>query len=360
MRRPVQHSKKKIDKTALVLALVVGTANPGWAQDVEQGLATTLMVPLTSQMLAEVAADQPQNSCAALKDTLDKVSADAKKLIDDATSKAQDETQGDQSDVDACAEGYITWERQHVALDVPEFTMKDQELSLDLPQTTMVQRHIIFDTPSVKCSNKQTGEYPEFYCDTHTVIPKCTTRWKPIITKVCEPFMQRQDIVMGVPEFKIARTSFKMGIPEVTMKRQDWYFNLPEFHLTSGCVGSQCQQRCEAAANKYQQDYQGVISPAITQAKQMVATAADQYSQCNVGVLTAQRDAALAQIDAQISIMQASLNSLTSLGATDAAKDVQASLTQLINQRKQVSDQFDQMINGVHGSKMTAASISEE
>ena len=26
----------------------------------------------------------------------------------------------------------------------------------------------------------------------------------------------------------------------------------------------------------------------------------------------------------------------------------------------QVSDQFDQMINGVHGSKMTAASISEE
>ncbi|MFO1209162.1 MAG: hypothetical protein U1E40_08060 [Amaricoccus sp.] len=58
--------------------------------------------------------------------------------------------------------------------------------------------------------------------------------------------------------------------------------------------------------------------------------------------------------------MQAHLFKSKGTGAIGRGKDVQAFDCQLINQRKQVSDQFDQMINGVHGSKMTAASISEE
>lgn len=325
-------------------------ASSAFAADPVNVLAS---IPLSA---VQVPSQSPQ-MCAALKDHLDKANADAQKIVDEAMKRAQDQTQGDKNDVNACAQGYITWERQHVALNVPEFTMKDQELSLDLPQVTMVQQHVIFDTPSIRCDDMQTGEYPEFYCDTHYLIPKCTTRWSPIITKVCKPFMQRQDIVMGIPEFKVARTSFKMGVPEVAMRRQDWYFDLPKFHVTSGCVGSQCKEKCEAAANKYQQDYQGAISEPIARAKQETSTAAAQYTQCNIGVLTSQRDAALAQIDAQIAIVQASLKSLISMGAADAAKQVQASLRQLIDERKKVADQFDQLIHGMNSTEVKSAAM---
>jgi len=171
--------------------------------------------------------------------------------------------------------------------------------------------------------------------------------------------MEKQEIIMGIPEFKVARTSFKMGIPEVTMKRQDWYFDLPEFHLTSGCIGSGCKEKCEAAANRYQQHYQSIITPPITQAKQRVTAAASQFSQCSIGVLTAQRDAALAQIDAQISIMQASINSLNSMGASDAAQQVQASLQQLIEQRQKVADQFNELINNLGAVKVRSTAMSE-
>lgn len=319
--------------------------------------AETVSVLASIPLEAVQVPSQSPQMCAVLKDHLDKANADAKQIVDDAMKRAEDQTQGDKSDVNACAQGYITWERQHVALNVPEFTMKDQELSLDLPQVTMVQQHVIFGTPSVRCDDMQTGEYPEFYCDTHYLIPKCTTRWSPIITKVCKPFMQRQDIIMGIPEFRVARTSFKMGIPEVAMRRQDWYFDLPKFHITSGCVGSQCKEKCERAADKYQQDYQGLISEPIARAKQETSAAASQYTQCNIGVFTSQRDAALAQIDAQIAIVQASLKTLISMGATDAAKQVQASLQQLIDERKKVADQFDQLINGMNNTQVKSAAM---
>jgi hypothetical protein len=246
--------------------------------------ATSLMSPLQAPA---------PNSCADLRAAVDKAAADGKKSVDAALKQADDQTQGDKQGIDACAKGYITWDEQHIALDVPEFTMRDQTISLDLPQVTLVQQKISFDTPSVRCDNEKVGQYPEFYCDTHTVIPQCTVKWSDIITKVCKTFMERQEIIMGIPEFKIARTSFVMGVPEVKMNRQDWYFHLPVFHLTSGCIGAGCQKQCEDAANKYQNDYQSIVSGPIANAKQSTAAAASQFNQCFIGSLTAQRDAAL-------------------------------------------------------------------
>jgi hypothetical protein len=85
----------------------------------------------------------------------------------------------------------VTWKDIEIILDLPEITIRDQEISLDLPQVTMRRQDIIFHTPSVRMERRQTGEYPEFYCDTGTLIPKCTVKWSPIYTDVPVPFMAR-------------------------------------------------------------------------------------------------------------------------------------------------------------------------
>jgi len=50
--------------------------------------------------------------------------------VNQAKQRADSETTMDKSDVDACATGSITMEKNHIALDIPEVTMKDQNLHL--------------------------------------------------------------------------------------------------------------------------------------------------------------------------------------------------------------------------------------
>jgi len=291
----------------------------------------------------------------------------ATKTINQAKLKADESTKDDKDGVNACATGYITMEKNHIALDIPEFKMVDQKISLDLPQVTMKQQHIIFGTPSVKCSNVKTGQYPEFTChDTWIEVgpiktkgpPACTTTWHDIITTQCVPFLQQQDIVMGIPEVTVDKTSMVLGIPEVTMKRQEWYFDLPKFHLTDGCVGSQCEKKCSSASEKYSNDYQSILQPAISAARISVAKTTTDSLTCQRGMLSAQRDAALASIDANVGVIKASLASLQGMGATDQAKSVNDSLSQLLNMRAKITAQFDSQLQSIDDASKKAATGS--
>lgn len=122
----------------------------------------------------------------------------------------------------------IEWKTVEFSLDLPEIKMVDQEWSLDLPEITVKDQHIIFDLPAVRMETQKTGEYPEFYCDTSSFIPKCTVRWSPMYADLPVQYMERHDILIGIPEFKMGRASFILGVPEVTMKTSRFSLDLPE------------------------------------------------------------------------------------------------------------------------------------
>ena len=98
--------------------------------------------------------------------------------------------------------------------DTPSLTIKQQKLIFGVPQVTMRTREIVFGTPSVVMKTIKTGQYPEFYCDTSTVIPKCTVKWSDIYIDVPETFLQQQHIKLDLPEFTFGDVQIIMGIPE--------------------------------------------------------------------------------------------------------------------------------------------------
>ncbi|MBP2489146.1 hypothetical protein JOH50_004873 [Rhizobium leguminosarum] len=309
--------------------------------------------------------------CGALTNNVKTASDKAKSSVDEAKIRADSETQDEKGDVDACAAGYITMEQNHIALDIPEITMKDQEIILDLPQVTMKQQKIVFGTPSVKCEDVKTGQYPEFTCEDTWIIvdlpfgqlktkgaPSCTTKWTDIITTQCFPFFEQQEIVMGIPEFKIDQTSFVIGIPEVTMKRQDWYFDLPKFNVTEGCIGAECEKKCAAASEKYTNEYQSILQPAVEQAKMSVAKATNASMTCQKNVISLQKDKTLAEIDANIAIIRGTLTSLTAMGATEAAANVSKTLEDLIRTREKIEKQFQSQIDSLTAQSTPAVETS--
>lgn len=288
--------------------------------------------------------------CKASADAVSAATNEASRQINDAKAHADKNTEGDKKAVDGCAKGYVTMEKNHWVLDVPEIKMINKEMSFDVPQMTMKDQHIIFGTPSVECKDVKTGQYPEFTCRDTWIegfgiktkgVPECTTTWSDIITRQCLPILTQHDIVMGMPETKIAKTSVIIGIPEVTMKRRDWYFDLPKFHVTEGCIGEQCQKKCNEASAKMTNNYQAVMQPAVSRAKAIVGEAVHASVSCQRGVAVAQRDATLAQIDANIAIIRGTLAQLVALGATKEANDVSTKLNALIATRKQIGDQFN-------------------
>jgi hypothetical protein len=117
----------------------------------------------------------------------------------------------------------VRWKNRDLSLDLPQVAMKTKKMSMDAPQVTMRTKNIVFHTPSVRMVNKKTGQYPEFH--------GFTVRWKDIITKVPETFMQKQEISMDIPEFRYDRTNWSMDIPEVKMKRTNFVMKLPEFRV---------------------------------------------------------------------------------------------------------------------------------
>ena len=129
------------------------------------------------------------------------------------------------------ADVQIDWKTVELSLDLPEVRLVDQEWSLDLPQVTVNDQHIIFDLPAIRMETQKIGEYPEFYCDTHTLIPECTVRMSPIYADVPVTYMERHDIVLGIPEFKLDRVSFVLGVPEITMKTVGFTLDLPQITI---------------------------------------------------------------------------------------------------------------------------------
>ncbi|TAY50939.1 hypothetical protein [Rhizobium leguminosarum] len=141
---------------------------------------------------------------------------------------------GDQaSDGGIEADFDVSWADVELIFDTPTVTVEQQKLIFGLPQVTMRTRDISFGTPSMVMKRMKTGQYPEFFCDTNTVIPKCTVKWSDTYADIPQPFMEQQHIKLDVPEFTLSDVTVIMGVPEFSMQRQRWVLGLPQFTLKS-------------------------------------------------------------------------------------------------------------------------------
>src|SRR5690242_1739442 len=141
----------------------------------------------------------------------------------------------------------VTWDNVDLVFGLPSVTIRDQDIIMGLPQVTMKTQEMIFNTPSVRMEIRKIGEYPEFVCDTHPLIPQCTVHWSPILTNLPVPFLQEQHVKLDIPEFTFADTRIRMGIPEFSIVQQHWIVGLPQLKLTSVYLNSgQIKGRSEA------------------------------------------------------------------------------------------------------------------
>lgn len=225
----------------------------------------------------------------------------------------------------------VTWEDISLSLDLPEVKLVDQKMALDLPQITMKDQKIIFDLPSVRMETRKTGEYPEFYCDTSSFIPKCTVRWSPIYMDVPVPFMERHEIVLGLPEFRMDRTEFVMGVPEFAMRSQKIVLRLPQItvkKVSDEAAKAQEKGRLLAASAKARAD--GAVATFRENAKiELGGHLADLFD-CYRETLVTQRNAAAATFGGVLDGLKNALVTMTS------AK-VPADNPQLIELQTQIS-----------------------
>lgn len=132
----------------------------------------------------------------------------------------------------------VRWTDIEIKFKTPSVTINNQRLAFGVPQFTLKTQDIAFGSPSVRMQRVKTGQYPQFYCDTHTVIPKCTTRWSDTYAVVPQTFMEERRIRLNVPEFKLADTTILIGIPEFFMQPQRIVFDVPQFKVTGVVLNS--------------------------------------------------------------------------------------------------------------------------
>lgn len=204
----------------------------------------------------------------------------------------------------------IQWERTEFVMDLPEVTMKEQTWSLDLPQVTVRDQEIIFHTPSTRTERVKTGEYPEFYCE-GGFPPKCTVRWSPMWADLPVPFMQEQRIVMGVPEFRMDRTSFVWSLPEFRMTTQRLALHLPQITIKNISVEAEkAKKKGEELSAQTTQATQSIKATYKERAKMEHGWEAAALFECYQIEILKSRDAGLAQFATGIAMAEAAIASM--------------------------------------------------
>lgn len=308
---------------------------------------------LPTVCLAQSVASSP-NVCQSQQDGIKQV-ADKYKVAFDGYQKEGDDLKKDAATFNV----EVTWGNQEIIFDTPSVTVRDQRLVFGVPQVTMKTRDIVFATPSVRMKRVKTGQYPEFYCDTHTVVPKCTTRWSDIFMDVPETFMQEQHIKMDIPEFKWADTQIIMGIPEFFMQRQRWVIGVPEFKLTSVVINA-------GPLKAKSEDLQRKVSATKAAEVKEMGSAIHAVFVCHRESVGQQRTAVAAQFTSAIAQMDGVIQSLKAqgadptnvAGADGTSNNLVAKRDELVQQRDTALANFDDALRHLDdGEKEAIAKI---
>lgn len=236
----------------------------------------------------------------------------------------------------------IKWETVSVALDLPEVTMTTQEWSLDLPQVTMKDKRIVFHTPSVRMVNKKIGQYPEFVGFPPRV------RWRDIITKVPEVFMEEHEIIMGIPEVKMDTTSFKLDVPEFAMRTQELKFDVPQITVKSVRAEARVlREEAEAKAAEMRDEIETTRAAIINTGGEKVVAAASALFTCLRTQIQMKRDETAAMFEPGIVMVQQALSKLQEVNAGPEADEMRQRLAGLIAKKAAATANFDEAVRQI-------------
>jgi hypothetical protein len=242
------------------------------------------------------------------KPQFDEVTKDGQKLGDDAKEKK-----------DLSIDVDVKFKEQHWAFDLPVVTIRDQRMVFGIPQVTMKTNDMSFGVPATKMVRTKVGQKPEVYCDTHTLIPKCTVKFTDIFADVPQFWMETKHIKLDVPEVAMRDTQIVMGIPEFKMQRQDWYVKVPEFTLKKIEIAGAPIYTSYASQGKDLENRANGIK--VNMQHEVVQDTNNLFS-CLRGNLSAKRQAALAQVQEGVNQLQQTANTLKSNGVDPSALSV--------------------------------------
>jgi hypothetical protein len=310
-------------------------------------------------LFAPTAGRAQDASCKAAQDAVGAV-AQKYKADFDGYAKEGEDIKGDS----VTFSGDVTWADVEIVFDLPSTTIRDQKMVLSVPQTTLKQQDIIFDTPSVKMVRVKIGQHPETTChDTWIEVgplktkgaPACDISWHDNYIDVPTTFMERQKIVMGVPEFRWDTTDVIMGIPEFKMERQRWVVGLPQFKVTSIAINEQkIEDRSKALTAK--------IRDTQAQEKSEMGDRMHALFACHRGVIAASRDkvsqqfsSGLAQLDSAIQMLRGQGADPSKVAGSDGKTvDLVARRDELLKARDKAFADFDKAIASIDDAEHKA------
>lgn len=317
--------------------------------------------------LSSSAAIAQESTCKSQSEALDAVTKSYQGIYDGYSKEGDDLKQ----EGEVFVKGKVDWADTKIVFDTPSVTMKNQKIVFGLPQVTVNQRDIIFDTPSVRMERQKTGQYPEFFCEDTWIkvgplktkgAPKCTVKWSNIYMDVPVTFMERQKIIMGVPEFKWDNTEVIMGIPEFRMQRQNWTVGLPQFTVTGWAINSKKIQD-EAS------DLKNRMSATQERQSKETADATHAVFGCYRDSIVSQKksaasvfDASLVQLDAVIDALRSQKADPTSVpGADGSTTNLLTQRADLVKKRDEATASFDAALLKLDSSeKETLAKLTPQ
>ncbi|CAM8637518.1 MULTISPECIES: hypothetical protein [Sphingobium] len=258
-------------------------------------LALSLPVPTWAQA----------NACKAQEDAVNDVAQIFAKDQSDLNDRSNS-IQGDAGKAELSGTVDIKMVEQRWVFDIPTVIMKTKAMALDIPQVTMNLRTLSWDNPTVVMRAKKVGQYPEFKCS-GGLIPKCTVKWKDIITHVPVTEMRRQEIKMHIPETRMERTDFTMDIPEIHPDRKEWFVKIPEVTLRNIIV--------EAEKLKERGDALGADAMALAnRQKEVAAERTAALFQCHVDSLQTKRLEVASQFDTVLNSIDSAIDTIRKNG----------------------------------------------
>jgi hypothetical protein len=291
-------------------------------------LSGLLMIAVSAPAFAQ------ENSCVAQESDLarmneeflpeqDDIKVDADELKNDAPGTL--EIKGEVIFVDA-----------HVALHLPQVTMKNRKIAFDVPQTTSRLRRFSWSVPEVRMENRVIGRYPQFTCNWRG----CRTRWRDIVTKIPVTRMVRKDASTNVPEFRMDRREFVTAMPEVKLVRKDMYYKMPQI-----TVKNPLEEQSRTQVRSEQLQKRG--SQLSDKMKARSIELSGKLFDCHRDSLMTKRDAAAQSFEQGITQLNGAIEFIRSQGADPAAfvpEEPGAARIDLIAQRDQLLKDRDKAL----------------
>ncbi len=224
--------------------------------------------------------------------------------------------------------GEIKFEDAHMALDLPQVTMRNTQIVFDVPQVTMKQKKVSFDIIETRMERREIGRKPEVTCKWGTWGPKCTTKWTPIYIDVPVYEKTTKEFSTDIPEVRMDRQDLSFDLPDVSMKRVDMYYKLPHITVANPIPETGPTEEKGKALEAEAKSLAGRISADSAEG------VAALYN-CHTEQLVIERAKVSRDFDEAISQMDAAIDSVRRIGANPEDFGMDGNKTNLIRQREE-------------------------